>query len=155
VRPPKPVGRLKTLGEVESTPGPLQRNVLSQQKQHLYCQLFGCQRQKCLDIRDLGYQFSHWLLSPCVPRGLSFDRDTGRFPVDLSAEASRHFAAEIRGVLNPAARNPLSPAEIRVTPPTTPSPPPVTPQIYRAPRTLQSRNTRRDSSRGSAGDSLP
>ena len=43
-----------------------------------------------------------------VPRGLSYDQNTGRLPVDLSAENAWHFPAEIRRVLNSLERNPLS-----------------------------------------------
>ena len=43
-----------------------------------------------------------------LPRGLSFDRNSGRIPVDLSAENSRRFPAEISRVLNPPVGNPLS-----------------------------------------------
>ena len=36
------------------------------------------------------------------------DQNTGRIPVDLSAENTQRFSAEIRGISIPSARKPLS-----------------------------------------------
>jgi hypothetical protein len=68
-----------------------------------------------------------------LPRGLSQVRNTGRIPVDFGVENSPRFPAEIHRVFNPTPGNPLPSG--------------------RAPHTLQSRNTHRGSSRGTAGDS--
>jgi hypothetical protein len=44
-----------------------------------------------------------------LPRGPSYDQITGRLPVDVDAENSRRFLAEIPGSLAASAANPLVP----------------------------------------------
>lgn len=60
-------------------------------------------------MRDMGREAGQRAEAARIQdRGLSYDRNTGRIPVDFSAENNLRLPAEIRGVFVSPARNPLA-----------------------------------------------